>query len=186
MRRAPALYRSNGGFIEYRCHRLGPIGGKVQIYLSDCLALGVFAKTDIQPLLNDGVAKEDIAASIFQAVVNQTLSGLACGRPLKGNIALLGGPLHYLPQLRRRFIETLSLSEEQALIPDDGRLFVAYGAALSSFEQEPLSAEEILERLSHPYDDSFFEVPRLRPLFKNEKEYTDFHKRHKEKQRYML
>jgi predicted CoA-substrate-specific enzyme activase len=142
---------------------------------------GVFAKTDIQPLLNDGVAKEDIAASIFQAVVNQTLSGLACGRPLKGNIAFLGGPLHYLPQLRRRFIETLSLSEEQALIPDDGRLFVAYGAALSSFEQEPLSAEEILERLSHPYDDSFFEVPRLRPLFKNEKEYTDFHKRHKEK-----
>ena len=80
---------------------------------------GVFAKTDIQPLINDGAAKEDIAASIFQAVVNQTISGLACGRPIRGNIAFLGGPLNYLSELRKRFIETLKLKKEEIIVPKE-------------------------------------------------------------------
>lgn len=79
---------------------------------------GVFAKTDIQPLLNEGAAKEDIAASIFQAVVNQTISGLACGRPIRGNVAFLGGPLNYLSELRNRFIQTLNLKDNEIIIPD--------------------------------------------------------------------
>ena len=74
---------------------------------------GVFAKTDVQPLLNQGAAKEDIAASVLQAVVIQTISGLACGRPIKGNVAFLGGPLHFLSELRNRFIETLELKDEE-------------------------------------------------------------------------
>ena len=76
---------------------------------------GVFAKTDVQPLLNEGVAKEDIAVSVLQAVVIQTISGLACGRPIKGNVAFLGGPLYFLSELRQRFIETLQLSESQVV-----------------------------------------------------------------------
>lgn len=73
---------------------------------------GVFAKTDIQPLINEGAAKEDLAASIFQAVVNQTISGLACGKPIRGNVAFLGGPLHFLDQLKEAFIRTLHLTDE--------------------------------------------------------------------------
>ena len=80
---------------------------------------GVFAKTDIQPLLNEGARKEDIAASIFQAVVNQTISGLAQGRPIRGNVAFLGGPLNYLSELRKRFIETLELTDDQIIIPEN-------------------------------------------------------------------
>lgn len=85
---------------------------------------GVFAKTDIQPLLNEGAAKEDIAASIFQAVVNQTISGLACGRPIRGHVAFLGGPLNYLSELRKRFIETLKLIDEKIIVPDEAHLLV--------------------------------------------------------------
>ncbi|MEA4967156.1 MAG: BadF/BadG/BcrA/BcrD ATPase family protein, partial [Bacteroidaceae bacterium] len=80
---------------------------------------GVFAKTDIQPLINEGAAREDLAASIFQAVVNQTISGLACGKPIKGNVAFLGGPLHFLSELTERFIKTLNLTEQSALIPNN-------------------------------------------------------------------
>src|SRR5574344_2743235 len=103
---------------------------------------GVFAKTDIQPLLNEGSRKEDIAASIFQAVVNQTISGLACGRPIRGNVAFLGGPLSYLPQLRNRFIETLKLKENEIIIPEDAHLLVAKGAALDSIKSKPISIEK--------------------------------------------
>ena len=85
---------------------------------------GVFAKTDIQPLLNEGAAKEDIAVSVFQSVVNQTISGLACGRPIRGNVAFLGGPLFFLSELRKRFIETLKLTEDQVIFPNDSQLFV--------------------------------------------------------------
>ena len=92
---------------------------------------GVFAKSDIQPLLNDGAKKSDIAASIFQSVVNQTISGLACGKPIRGKVAFLGGPLHYLDQLRKRFILTLNLKDEDIIFPPDANLFVAMGAALS-------------------------------------------------------
>ncbi len=90
---------------------------------------GVFAKTDIQPLINEGARREDIAASIFQAVVSQTISGLACGKPIRGNVAFLGGPLHFLDQLRVRFIETLKLSDDETIVPDDSQLFVAAGCA---------------------------------------------------------
>src|SRR5574344_1417441 len=88
---------------------------------------GAFAKTHIQPLLNEVAAKEDIAASIFQAVVNQTISGLACGRPIRGNVAFLGVPLNYLSELRERFIETLALTDEQIIFPENSHLFVAMG-----------------------------------------------------------
>jgi len=97
---------------------------------------GVFAKTDIQPLLNEGSRKEDIAASIFQAVVNQTISGLACGRPIRGKVAFLGGPLSYLPELRNSFIETLELKDDEILIPDEAHLLVAKGAALDSINSD--------------------------------------------------
>jgi predicted CoA-substrate-specific enzyme activase len=93
---------------------------------------GVFAKADVQPLVNEGLRTEDLAASVFQAVVNQTIAGLAWGRPIKGRVAFLGGPLHFLPQLRRRFSETLRLRDDEVLVPEDGRLFVAMGAALAS------------------------------------------------------
>ncbi len=92
---------------------------------------GVFAKTDVQPLLNEGARREDVAASIFQAVVTQTISGLACGRPIRGNVAFLGGPLQYLPELRHRFYITLDLDEEHRIVPDNAHLFVASGAAMA-------------------------------------------------------
>ena len=91
---------------------------------------GVFAKTDIQPLINDGAATPDLAASIFQAVVNQTISGLACGKPIRGHVAFLGGPLHFLDQLREAFIRTLKLTDETAILPENSHLFAAIGAAL--------------------------------------------------------
>ena len=139
---------------------------------------GVFAKTDVQPLLNEGAAKEDIAASIFQAVVNQTISGLACGRPIRGNVAFLGGPLNYLSELRQRFIETLKLTPEQIIVPDEAHLLVAKGAALDSINYNIVSVEKLkskigLLRASH--DDT--SVP-LSPLFSIEDEYKEFKKRH--------
>ena len=110
---------------------------------------GVFAKTDIQPLLNEGAAKEDIAASIFQAVVNQTISGLACGRPIKGNIAFLGGPLNYLSELRQRFIETLNLKPEEIIIPEEAHLIVAKGAALDSINSNIITIKELKEKINN-------------------------------------
>src|SRR5574344_1145946 len=99
---------------------------------------GVFAKTDIQPLLNEGAKKEDIALSIMQAVVNQTISGLACGKAIKGNVIFLGGPLNYLDSLRDRFIKTLNLSDEEAIVPNDGHLFVALGATISNVNNKAI------------------------------------------------
>src|SRR5690554_2405803 len=92
---------------------------------------GVFAKTDIQPLLNEGVARENIAVSVLQAIVIQTISGLACGRPIRGNVAFLGGPLYFLSELRKRFIEVLKLEDNQIIFPEYSQLYVAIGAALS-------------------------------------------------------
>ena len=109
---------------------------------------GVFAKTDVQPLLNEGARKEDIAASIFQAVVTQTISGLACGRPIRGNVALLGGPLQYLSELDKRFCETLNLDNEHAIRPKNAHLFVASGAALCGKKTAtPELLADVLERL---------------------------------------
>ena len=139
---------------------------------------GVFAKTDIQPLLNVGARKEDIAASIFQAVVNQTISGLACGRPIKGNVAFLGGPLNYLSELRQRFIETLNLKGPQIIIPENAHLLVATGAALSSFETPVLTTEQLKEKLKNFKKAKFTESKSLDPLFASEADYESFKKRH--------
>ena len=111
---------------------------------------GVFAKTDIQPLINDGASKEDLAASIFQAVVNQTISGLAQGKPIRGHVAFLGGPLHFLDQLRERFIDTLKLDEEHTIIPENSHLFAAIGSALSFKEEEQKEIKDLLDGLSRP------------------------------------
>ena len=139
---------------------------------------GVFAKTDIQPLLNEGAAKEDIAVSIFQAVVNQTISGLACGRPIKGNVAFLGGPLNYLSELRNRFIETLNLKNEEIIIPDEAHLFVAKGAALDSLVSQEISPQKLsskIEVLKNSHDRT--STP-LSPLFSINADYEDFKVRH--------
>ena len=139
---------------------------------------GVFAKTDIQPLINEGAERADIAASIFQAVVNQTISGLACGRPIKGNVAFLGGPLNYLPELRKRFIETLKLTPDEVIVPDNAHLLVAKGAALDSFDNVPISADELykkIEDLRNSHDDTSHP---LKPLFSSKEEYNKFKERH--------
>ncbi len=139
---------------------------------------GVFAKTDVQPLLNEGAAKEDIAASIFQAVVNQTISGLACGKPIRGNVAFLGGPLYFLSELRERFIETLNLTKDQVIFPDHSQLFVAMGAALESLDEEVISVAELVSRTEKLHIRESNEVPRLAPLFKNDEELRAFKDRH--------
>lgn len=139
---------------------------------------GVFAKTDIQPLINEGAKKEDIAASIFQAVVNQTISGLACGRPIKGKVAFLGGPLNYLPELRKRFIETLKLSDDDIIIPENAHLFVATGACLESFSSNEITSHELREKLEKFKDTDYVQSKPLEPLFKNDDEYKEFKQRH--------
>ncbi|MDR0499824.1 MAG: 2-hydroxyacyl-CoA dehydratase [Coriobacteriales bacterium] len=139
---------------------------------------GVFAKTDVQPLLNEGAKREDIAASIFQSVVTQTISGLACGRPIRGKVAFLGGPLQYLPELEKRFVLTLDLSKEQTIKPTDAHLFVACGAAIASCENEAQHLSQTLLRLEELGDTQASEVTRLEPLFNDVNEYLLFRKRH--------
>ena len=139
---------------------------------------GVFAKTDVQPLINEGAAKEDIAVSIFQAVVNQTISGLACGRPIRGNVAFLGGPLNYLSELRKRFIETLNLKPEQAIMPEEAHLLVAKGAALDSLETTPIDKNELEKRIQNLKISKDNTSHPLEPLFANKDEYKKFKERH--------
>ena len=138
---------------------------------------GVFAKTDIQPLINEGATKEDLSASIFQAVVNQTISGLACGKPIRGNVAFLGGPLHFLPELRAAFIRPLNLGPDQVIAPDHSHLFAAIGAAMNSDPKTTASLHDLIERLSHGIKMDF-EVKRMEPLFTDEADYEDFKTRH--------
>ena len=138
---------------------------------------GVFAKTDIQPLINEGATREDLSASIFQAVVNQTISGLACGKPIRGHVAFLGGPLHFLDQLKEAFIRTLKLDEEHAITPENSHLFAAIGSAMNSKEDQVMPIAELLEKLSHGIHMEF-EVARLDPLFASQEEYDAFCERH--------
>ena len=144
---------------------------------------GVFAKTDVQPLINEGAAKEDIAASIFQAVVNQTISGLACGKPIRGFVAFLGGPLYFLSSLRERFIETLNLDEEHTIIPENPQLFVAMGACIQAREAKNQTSLKdvftILQNIKHLEVDKKDVLP---VLFKNEEELEAFRKRHNQNQ----
>lgn len=138
---------------------------------------GVFAKTDIQPLINEGATKPDLAASIFQAVVNQTISGLACGKPIRGCVAFLGGPLHFLTELKKAFIRTLKLTDDKIVDPEHSHLFAAMGAALEAASVEASPVSKLIERLDRGVEVAF-EMPRLDVLFKDEKEYEDFAKRH--------
>ena len=138
---------------------------------------GVFAKTDIQPLINEGATKADLAASIFQAVVNQTISGLACGKPIRGCVAFLGGPLHFLPELKKAFIRTLKLTKDTTVDPENSHLFAAMGAALESEDAAAVSVDSLIGRLEQGVEMAF-ELKRLERLFRGEAEYTDFCRRH--------
>ncbi len=153
---------------------------------------GVFAKTDIQPLINEGARREDIAASIFQAVVSQTISGLACGKPIRGHVAFLGGPLHFLDQLRLRFVETLKLKDDEIIVPEDSQLFVASGCAFGAERKFGGEGQESAQGFKFPTISEFrenlknlvgaelSEVQRLEPLFKNQAELDEFEVRHSE------
>ena len=138
---------------------------------------GVFAKSDIQPLINEGATKEDLSASIFQAVVNQTISGLACGKPIRGHVAFLGGPLHFLSELKQSFIRTLKLDEEHIIDTDNSHLFAAIGSALNAKEETYFTMEEMVGRLSSDIKMEF-EVERMDPLFASAEEYDSFCTRH--------
>ncbi len=138
---------------------------------------GVFAKTDIQPLINEGATKEDLAASIFQAVVNQTISGLACGKPIRGHVAFLGGPLHFLSELKVAFIRTLNLDEEHIIDTDNSHLFAAIGSALNAKEEVAFTMEEMVNKLSSDIKMEF-EVERMEPLFADKAAYEEFSARH--------
>ena len=138
---------------------------------------GVFAKTDIQPLINEGATKEDLAASIFQAVVNQTISGLACGKPIRGHVAFLGGPLHFLSELKVAFIRTLNLDEEHIIDTDNSHLFAAIGSALNAKEEVAFTMEEMVNKLSSDIKMEF-EVERMEPLFADKAAYEEFSERH--------
>ena len=138
---------------------------------------GVFAKTDIQPLINEGATKADLAASIFQAVVQQTISGLACGKPIRGCVAFLGGPLHFLPELKNAFIRTLKLTPETTVDPENSHLFAAMGAALAADGHDAVALTELQQRLEQGVEMAF-ELKRLDPLFSDHTEYETFRKRH--------
>ena len=138
---------------------------------------GVFAKSDIQPILNQGGRKEDVAASIFQAVVDQTVAGLTQGRELKGKIVFLGGPLHFLMGLRQRFVETLKLDGEHAVFPEDGDCFAAMGAALCATDYEPVPFEDALKRLEESRETNT-SADTMPPLFDTQEEYDAFLVRH--------
>ena len=138
---------------------------------------GVFAKTDIQPLINEGATKEDLSASIFQAVVNQTISGLACGKPIRGHVAFLGGPLHFLSELKTAFIRTLKLDEEHTIVPENSHLFAAMGSALNAKpEAAPVSILAMRDRLKASIHMDF-EVDRMEPLFASKEDYAVFNQR---------
>ena len=140
---------------------------------------GVFAKTDVQALLNDGASKPDIAASIFQAIVNQTISGLACGRRIQGRVAFLGGPLYFLSELRKRFSETLKLPPEQCIFPENPHLFVAMGAAISAKQYGAVAADVLQKRAEHFFISHKEEKHSiLPPLFGSEAELDSFKERH--------
>ena len=150
-------------------------GKQIYTIASRC---GVFAKTDIQALMNDGAAKADIALSIFQAVVNQTIGNLAQGRPIGGHVAFLGGPLHFLPELKKRFIETLGLDAEHTVDVDYGNYFVAMGAALSD-ETETIDAARLEQSIARAEQAAAGETRKADfTLFADTADYEAFKARH--------
>ena len=137
---------------------------------------GVFAKTDIQPLINEGASVSNLAASIFQSVVNQTISGLACGKPIRGCVAFLGGPLHYLSELKQAFIRTLHLTPETYVDPENSHLFAAIGAAMQ--DGNALCAASGLAAMLRKGVKMELEIKRLEPLFESRADYEAFSARH--------
>ena len=173
-----------GSFIDQMASLLQTDASGLNEYAKNYKALysiaarcGVFAKTDIQPLINDGASREDLAASIFQAVVNQTISGLACGKPIRGHVAFLGGPLHFLSELKEAFVRTLKLDEEHTIAPKHSHLFAAIGSALNSKKDLEISIREMQNRLAGKIQLEF-EVDRMQPLFATEADYKTFIDRH--------
>ena len=166
-----------GSFIDQMASLLQTDAGGLNEYAKDydtiypiAARCGVFAKTDIQPLINEGATKPNLAASIFQAVVNQTISGLACGKPIRGNVAFLGGPLHFLTELKEAFIRTLNLKDDEIIAPTHSHLFAAVGAALNAKEEVTTDFEHLLKQFEKKIELQQ-EVDRLEPLFKSEQEY---------------
>ncbi|MDY5464293.1 MAG: BadF/BadG/BcrA/BcrD ATPase family protein, partial [Megasphaera elsdenii] len=139
---------------------------------------GVFAKTDIQALLNEGASKENVAASVFQSIVFQTITGLACGRPIKGTVCFLGGPLTYLSQLREQFAKTLHLTPEQVIAPENAQVYVAIGAALGSIDTKPVSFMNLMGQLKNVDESTLAKSDRVEPLFNNQAELDEFRARH--------
>lgn len=164
--------------LQTDAHGLNELAKNYQTIYPIASRCGVFAKTDVQPLLNEGAAKEDIAVSVLQAVVNQTISGLAQGRPITGKVAFLGGPLFFMSDLRKRFIETLKLENENIIFPDNSQFFVAIGAALSSRDKETFTLECLYERAPLIYTMNNAGNEGLDPLFENAEAYEAFKKRH--------
>lgn len=175
-----------GSFIDQMASLLKTDAPGLNEYAKDYKAIypiaarcGVFAKSDIQPLINEGATKQDLSASIFQAVVNQTISGLACGKPIRGNVAFLGGPLHFLTELKEAFVRTLGLKENEIITPANSHLFAAIGAAMNSEGENKTDFESIIGKLSNKIDIEF-EVTRMEPLFATKSDYEEFTKRHNE------
>ena len=139
---------------------------------------GVFAKTDVQALLNQGASHENIAKSVFQAIVNQTIAGLACGHKIEGNVAFLGGPLTFLSELRQCFCDTLELDEAHRIIPENGELFIALGAALMNDECRDITVGELTKEIGALIGVPMEATDRVDPLFKNEEELEAFRARH--------
>ncbi|NLL76410.1 MAG: 2-hydroxyacyl-CoA dehydratase [Clostridiales bacterium] len=173
-----------GSFIDQMASLLQTDASGLNEYAKDYHSLytiaarcGVFAKSDIQPLINEGATKEDLSASIFQAVVNQTISGLACGKPIRGHVAFLGGPLHFLSELKEAFIRTLKLDNEHIVDTEHSHLFAAIGSALNAKIEVFYSMEEMVSKLSSEIKMDF-EVERMEPLFTDEKSYSEFKARH--------
>lgn len=173
-----------GAFIDQMATLLGvtpdeldELAAKHEKIYSIASRCGVFAKSDIQPLLNQGARREDIAASIFQAVVEQTIAGLAQGRKIEGRVAFLGGPLSFQKALRARFVETLKLSPENAVFPENAAYFVAIGAALHASKLETRSFDDLLTKLENSTSIKTV-TDSMPPLFENEEEYEKFKERH--------
>ena len=177
-----------GSFIDQMASLLQTDATGLNNYAKDYQALysiaarcGVFAKSDIQPLINEGATKEDLAASIFQAVVNQTISGLACGKPIRGHVAFLGGPLHFLPELQNAFVRTLKLDDEHIIAPKYSHLFAAVGSAQNSKKDLDISIVEMQQKLAGKIKMEF-EVERMDPLFATKEDFTTFSSRHEKHQ----
>ena len=175
-----------GAFIDQMAHLMGltvdemdNLSLKHENIYEIASRCGVFAKTDIQPLLNQGARKEDISASVFQSVVNQTIGGLAQGRSIEGKIMFLGGPLYFCKGLRERFIKTLKLKDNDVVSPENAQVFVAIGSAIYSKENnKKYEYEELLNTIKENHNEiSTMNV--IDPLFNSEEEYNEFKERHK-------